>query len=239
MRALAAVSLLLFATVASAGDRIVVITDSHGIGSFGTGIEAWLRARPYTDWDFFAAGGSSPAQWTLTRWTTPCGFHETAGGQVLTRKCYELKVPHLSELWAAQPVSTGKTRRVTVIAHGSNYRMDSKASEVANTVALIKDAFAASDVCIWVGPPNMKRSPGFDAAGVAYKYGIIQAGIASVKAAGGGECALIDSRKISTYPKEGGDGIHYHWLKTKDPASLAEGPKWAAAVGVELDALLP
>lgn len=231
----AAVLALALALPASALDRIVVITDSHGVGSFGAGIESWLRARPSTDWDFFAAGGSSPMQWIATRWTTPCGLHEIAGGPILTRKCYEEKVPHLDELWARQPVSTGKTRRVTIIAHGTNYRMDDKAGEVAHSVALIKAAYAAGDVCLWVGPPNMKKTPGFDAAAVKYKYSIIEAAIAAAKAGGIGECTLIDSRPLSSYPKEGGDGVHYHWLKTKDPDSLAQGPKWAAAVAAKLD----
>ena len=35
----------LLALPARAADRIVVITDSHGVGSFGDGIEAWLRTK--------------------------------------------------------------------------------------------------------------------------------------------------------------------------------------------------
>ncbi|UPT75829.1 MAG: hypothetical protein M0D55_09240 [Elusimicrobiota bacterium] len=235
----AALALLVCAPAAAAvPDRIVVITDSHGVGSFGEALEAWLRARPDTDWDFFAAGGSAPRQWASSRWTTPCGYHATSAGPAVKRACREETVPHLDELWAAQPAGTSKTRRVTIIAHGTNYALDAKASEAASTLPLLKAAFKASDVCVWIGPPNMTRSPGFDASGVAYKYSIIEAALAAAKKTGH-VCSLVDSRPLSSYPKLGGDGIHYHWLKTKDPDSLSQGPKWGAAVAAKLDALLP
>ena len=85
----------------------------------------------------------------------------------------------------------------------------------------------------------MRKSPAFDSAGVAYKYSIIEAAIAAAKKDLGKECSLVDSRPLSTYPKLGGDGVHYHWLRTKDPESLAQGPKWGAAVAAKIDALLP
>lgn len=234
-----ALAAALLALPARAADRIVVITDSHGVGAFGEGLEAWLRARPDTSWVFFAAGGSAPRQWSTSRWTTPCAYQASSGGPVFKRMCKEEKVPHLDELWAAQPTGTSKERRITIIAHGTNYALGAKASEAASTLPLLKAAFNASEFCVWIGPPNMTKKPGFDAAAVAYKYSVIEAALAAAKTSTGRTCTLIDSRTISTYPAQGGDGVHYHWLRTKDPASLARGQEWAAAVAAKLSALLP
>jgi len=225
--------LLLLALPLSAAERVVVITDSHGVGSFGAGIEDWLGKRKDTAYDFFASGASSPRQWVSSRFETPCGFHQTSSAAKQTRKCLRLKTPFLSELWKAQGPAAGE-RRVTVIAHGTNYPLEGRASEVAVTKQLIKDAFAASAVCVWIGPPNMTKSPSFDAAAVEKKYSIIKDAIEAVAVETGNRCRLIDSRPLSSYPKKGGDGIHYHWLKNADEDSRSQGPKWAEKVAAEL-----
>ncbi len=230
--------LLFLALPAAAADRVVVITDSHGVGTFGAGIESWLERRAGTTYDFFASGASAPRQWVSSRFTTTCGYHRRSGEPAKARKCYPEKTPYLRELWSDQGPRASGERRVTIIAHGTNYPLSGAAAEVAVTKRLILDAFAASGACVWVGPPNMSKSPGYDAQAVADKYAIIQDAIESVAVETGNRCRLIDSRPLSQYPRKGGDGIHYHWLKNPDADSLAQGPRWAERVAAELALIL-
>jgi hypothetical protein len=217
-----------------ASDRFVVITDSHGVGAFGEALVRWLRQRPATEFDFFASGASAPLQWINGAFTTPCGFRESSREpRPEPFACKKLHTPKLASLWKEQGPRLSSERRISVIAQGTNYGIQPamRREQIVASVRLIEAAQAASDRCLWVGPPRMKASPGFDTAGVEYKYALIREAIAQAAArTGKPACELIDSRAFSHYPAHGGDGIHYHRAGMKSPEAIRAAEEWAEGV---------
>lgn len=217
-----------------ARDRFVVITDSHGAGQFGQTLTDGLRARANTDFTFFASGGSAPLQWLNRAFTTTCGYRENSRSiPTAPRACETVLTPRLSELWAAESSDRAQERRITVIVQGTNYSTKAalRAEQIAATKKLIQAARAGSDVCLWVGPPKMRRTPGYDAAGVEAKIAILREALESLGDAG---CTFIDSRPISEYPAQG-DGIHYHWPGSRNEGALRAASDWANRVLHEIE----
>ncbi len=224
------------ASTAAAKDRFVVVTDSHGIYHFGEGIENWLiQRKPKPEYEIVSSGGYMPTQWTprvdaagkahssQKRHTTTCGARYRTRASASVRECKAMTTPFLNEVWADQGPRKAGERRITVIAHGTNLPTSGREGLIASTVRLIQDAFAQSDECVWVGPPNMTR-PGNTPKEVQFKYEVIEAAIQKVREKTGKTCGLIDSRQVSTYPAGGHDGVHYQWpLRGATKAQIAEG----------------
>lgn len=215
-------------------DRFMVITDSHGAGQFGQALTDGLRRRALTDFTFFASGGSAPLQWLNRAFTTTCGYRENSRViPTAPRACETMLTPRLSELWAAETSDREHERRVTVIVQGTNFstKASLRAEQITATKKLIQAARAASDVCLWVGPPKMRRSPGYDSAGVEAKIEILQAALTQLGDQG---CTFIDSRPLSEYPAQG-DGIHYHWPGSRNEGALRAATDWATEVLREIE----
>ncbi|MBI3557623.1 MAG: hypothetical protein HY074_15285 [Deltaproteobacteria bacterium] len=240
------------ADAAAAGpknDRFVVITDSHGVGHFGEQLAHWLRNRPNTKFDFLASGASAPAQWTNNAFTTPCGFRDGSNiNPPRPRACKKLHTDALRDLWKAQGRRTDDERRISIIVLGTNFGMqpEIRAQQVLDTQKLLEDAMKTSDRCLWMGPPNMTRPHGFDAAGVEYKVKIIKEAIKlTAEKTGKPPCQFVDSRDFSTYPKASPtppstkpDGIHLHWPGNKDALAIKASGDWADGVAAQADCLL-
>lgn len=237
---LPAAFLFLAASTAQSKDRFVVVTDSHGIYHFGEGIENWLiQRKPKPEYEIVSSGGSMPTQWTprvdasgkvspnQKHHSTTCGARYRTRTSASSRECKAMTTPFLNEVWSDQGPRKSGERRITVIAHGTNLPTSGRDGLVASTVRLIQDAFAQSDECVWVGPPNMTR-PGNTPKEVQFKYEVIEAAIRKVREKTGKTCGLIDSRKVTTYPSGGHDGVHYQWpLKGATKAQVAEGKQRA------------
>ncbi|MBL7714635.1 MAG: hypothetical protein JNL01_04150 [Bdellovibrionales bacterium] len=214
---------------AQAWDHWTVISDSHGVGAFGGRISQWLRSRTDTSFYFLASGGSHPAHWLKETFTSPCAFDDSDSMDPKRKRvCLKILTPTLDGLLQARPKFD---RSITLIIQGTNFSLDPKQrkTHVQQTEDLAKIAAASSDLCFWVGPPNMTKSPGYDAAAVVEKFGILQDGLKNIPG-----CQLIDSRLISTYPASGGDGVHYHWPAAKDPVTIQAAEDWADRLIQEL-----
>lgn len=222
------VFLMLATSTLMAGDRFVIITDSHGVGKYGESLKSQIRNRPETSYHFFASGGSAPLQWLNRAFTTTCGFEETSTDEVSPSICKKLLTPKLSDLWDKYPVSPSE-RRVTIIVQGTNLPVAQAQFEeqVRYTKKLLNVALERSDVCIWVGPPNMRRAPGFDAQGVETKIKILMTALED-------KCHFIDSRQISTYPSTG-DGIHYHMPGSQNQGQIDASLAWAEATFLRIE----
>ncbi len=217
---------------------LVVISDSHGMGQFGSTLDQWLKnsKAPY---QFIASGGSAPLQWYNNAYVTPCGFasstHSTG-----TRACEKIKTPSIKDIWAN--FSEATSVKTTIIIQGTNIPVRSSAEKTEQTryaSSLIQKTFEVSQNCIWVGPPNMTRK-GYEAADVQDKYDVIKAAISQVANKTGRTCLLIDSRKHSVYPPGGTgkhDGIHYNWPGSKNPAEITASTNWANGIISELKKL--
>ena len=223
-------SLIFLHTLCFAGSRIVFISDSHGVGKFGDIVKTHLRAREDTRFHFFASGGSAPLQWINNAFTTTCGYQETSSDANATPGCQRIHTPRFSSIWERYP-RVPNERRISIIALGTN--LSPKASERAPQITQIRRlmdvALAQSDLCIWVGPPNMRRSPDFDQQGVENKVSMIQ----EVQ----NRCTFIDSRMISQDPSQG-DGIHYHWPGSRNIEQIQASSDWANAVMQEVESII-
>jgi hypothetical protein len=256
IRALLAAGLLLTAASAPAGDRFVVITDSHGVGRFGVGIASWRRSRGSTEFELFASGGAAPMQWWSGKYVTPVGFRDRSSepAPLLPVKAERLLTPTLATLWKELGRGSAADRRVTVIVQGTNIpssrvlgQMAEKtgmsvaslrAKEVAYAERLVREALAESDACVWVGPPETTRSPDWTAFENAHKVAIVRDALESHRTKHGKTCAFVDSRSLSSYPNGHGDGIHYHLLMSSDRVARQAAETWAEGVSARIEAAL-
>ncbi|MBL7664682.1 MAG: hypothetical protein JNM93_06080 [Bacteriovoracaceae bacterium] len=211
----------------------VVITDSHGVGKFGEELTRHIKsAGPLSGYDFIASGASAPLQWQNNLFTTTCGYRESSQAAAKARACYKLFTPSLKNVWAEQDIQES-SQRVTIIVLGTNFSTKPSRFEehVKETVGLMEVAYKMSNKCFWVGPPNMTRAPDFDVKAVEHRYSIIKRALRDLRTKGIAQtCQLIDSRLISTYPKVGGDGIHYHWPWQKNIETIQAATNWANGV---------
>ncbi len=232
--------LLLLAFRAFGSDEFVVVTDSHGVGEFGASLSNWLRSRKETQFEFFASGGSAPLQWLNDAYKTPCGLKESSLEIAPDpRTCNVLHTPTLESLWANHKMSPLSHRKITLIVQGTNFGIKPEIyqEQLRATKKLMKVALANSDECIWIGPPNMRRSPGFDEGGVEYKVSLIKAALELTEKETNKACVFIDSREISQYPTNG-DGIHYHWPGSKDSESIERAHQWGEALAARVESIL-
>lgn len=227
----------LFSTPSFAAEQthIVFISDSHGLGAFGDKIRDWLAYRPSTTFTFVASGGSAPLQWTNDAFETTCGIFEDSFSHPAQNwtGCKKMHTPDIHSLWMQNASHLNRdTRTITIIALGTNFSISPgrAKSHEAETQELVKAALYQSETCIWIGPPNMRRSPGFDAEGVEKKYQILKKGTQG--------CTLIDSRALSKYPENTGDGIHYQWPGSQNLSQIYAARSWASKVITKIEELL-
>lgn len=180
-------------------ERIVFIGDSHSVGEFGITLNSWLRSRPSADFVFFASGGSAPLQWRNGIFTSKCALKDDSSRPTPPKKaCSTLLTPKLSTLLAS-PESY--SRSTVLIALGTN--MSGKAEDRANEIKwaknLLNDVRTSGAQCAWIGPPDMSF---YSTEQIETRYSIIRNAIdQEAEASLGTPCTLIDSRKISHYPK--------------------------------------
>lgn len=226
--------------------RIVLITDSHGIGQFGVTLASWLRARSNTYYEFFASGGSAPLQWRNGIFKSTCANSaRSSDPDPLKKQCKTLMTPKLSDLLTriGSPGASDPAP-VAVIALGTNMSpwLTRVSDEIRWAMQLLGDVRKKKARCIWVGPPQMSR---FTDIELDTRYSMIESAIArEAKASGGTPCELIDSRKISRYPKsiedasKKPDGIHFDIPGVAYPEGLQAATDWANALILDLESKL-
>jgi len=200
-----------FSAIAQGEDSstaILYIGDSHSVGSFGIQEDALLRnitgARVYT----YAICGSSPSSW-FDGWKTGCGYYFKAPeGQEL--RGLEKDTPLLPKLLAThQP-------RYTIVELGANmYGAPSEWIERTShnmAMAIVN----SGSKCIWIGPPKARIQSEAEARRL---FDALSAGVLPY-------CLLFDSRKVTAYPAQGGDGIHFNTL---GDAGARMAGNWALA----------
>jgi hypothetical protein len=145
-----------------------------------------------------ASCGSSPSWWFYGT-KTPCGYFErkVSGAVTRTTKAPTPLLPHMLSEAHDHYVS-----QLVLIEQGSNQINDDPAHAEAMTRRMAEYVRAARADCVWIGPPQMRQ---FAGAPLDRAYQIIE------RALGGTGCVLIDSRKLSSYPEKGGDGVHFNF----------------------------
>ncbi|MDX8378864.1 MAG: hypothetical protein R8K48_02300 [Gallionella sp.] len=173
---------------------ILYIGDSHSVGSFGMQENALLRSVKGYRVATYAICGSAPLSWFLGAKTT-CGYYisDTAGQE---QRGWDASTPLIVNLLKEyQP-------RFTVVQLGANmygYPL-AQVKETAHQMAMA--IVNSGSKCIWIGPPQARIQP---APALALLFRALRAAVGST-------CLLFDSRKVTSYPDTGGDGIHFDSL---------------------------
>jgi lysophospholipase L1-like esterase len=203
------VGLLLLSVSAAAGERILVIGDSHSVGSFGRRLDDLLRERT-PEVATYGSCGSSPSWWFDGR-ATQCGyFHRGLNGR--SRRGTEAATPLLSTLLSEIEPDT------IVVALGANL-VNAPRDWAERTTRQMVELIAGKPGlrCVWVGPPHGRNKP---EPGFGEFYTLLE-GIVKPT------CEFIDSRPFAQYPETGGDGVHFDHLG-RPGVAIAE--KWAESV---------
>lgn len=219
---------VLAAQAPCARDRILFLTDSHGLGPFGEAMNRWLLGVPEAELQTYALGGSSPPWW----------YRGTVSPHAFTfNSCDGRPLP------AGRPVADGLVRAPsleTLISEGDGrYRRQIVILEQGGNVPGLPSLYREwgarmvkailsrpHNVCVWIAPPKMAK------VGAAYSQKVFEAirdGIADAAgdlrlASPDEACLLVDSRPVSEYP--GGDGYHYPY----SARGIEAARKWADAV---------
>jgi hypothetical protein len=173
---------------------ILFIGDSHSVGSFGMQEDALLRGKKGFQVATYAVCGSSPQSW-FDGFKTECGyfFKDTAGRE---QRGFTIETPQLANLLSMhQP-------RYTVVELGANM-YGGPVEWVENTANEMAMAIVNSgSKCIWIGPPQARIEP---EPGLGQLFDALNRAV-------GPYCLFFDSRKFTSYPATGGDGIHFNSL---------------------------
>lgn len=205
-----------FITAAVGAENVLVLGDSHSVGSFGSAFyKALGKHRPGTNVVLEASWGSSPNDWMQGK-GGPHYLHRGVDG-VRTQKPAG-SIPTMKSLMDKHKPA------MTVIALGSNLYKAS-AQWIRQTVEQMEaQATASGGPCIWVGPPDMRERGGEDAKE------LVKTIRATLK-----KCTFIDSLPLTSYPAKGGDGIHYDYLGGE---GIKKTASWAYEVSKKTNAIM-
>lgn len=172
-----------------AGSKVLMIGDSHSVGTFGTELDKQLRSAG-AQVQTYAASGSSANSW-LNGGTTRSGF--VARGSVSEQPPWNQphNIPKLADLIAQHKPD------VVIVNLGANFRSDpSQARRLAEVCK------RAGTRVIWVGPPKT-REDSSDGGARLRQFD------ESMKQALSGVGEYISSAEF-TPQYAGGDGLHYN-----------------------------
>jgi len=195
---------------------MLLVGDSHTVGTFGRTLDALLRTLP-AEAATYASCGSSP-EWWFSGHSTPCGyFQNDLNGHATTATQHP--TPLLADLVAEVHPT------VVVAALGANLVNASLDVVAAQSEKLAQAIHGAGARCIWVGPPHGRNKP---EPGFSRFYEALEKAVSP-------DCAFVDSRPYTHYPDQGGDGIHYDSLG-EPGKTIARA--WAKSVSNDIEKIL-
>lgn len=173
----------------------LVVTDSHGEGSFGDELVRLIESKKESV-SFYAVGGSTPKDWILGL-NQIWGYWEYHTGKKPIR--YERPTtPRLKEL-----LSKHSPERV-IIELGTNLIWRPISEEDINFIEEMVGLIAEiNSECIWIGPPDLK--PNY----IEHKKRTFEVHRILEEKLLVSHCKLVPSWKFTNFPKNQGDGIHY------------------------------
>lgn len=176
-----------------AGQRLLIIGDSHTVGHYGKTLDQACRDQGALVRSY--ASCSSHPIWWFDGTRTHCGYFARNERGKITRVPFGQlkKTPLLPELYRQfQP-------QLAIVSLGANM-IDYQREVVQSTSAKMARYFAERQVqLIWVGPPVVRLQPRWK---LNRLYGWLREAVAPY-------ADFIDSRPLTHYPPTGGDGIHY------------------------------
>lgn len=206
MKKLLLTALLGLCALPAYAGTVLFIGDSHSVGPFGWRLDELLRDSGRVTATYSSCG--SIAQWWVTAKPTPCGyfFRDTDGK---TEKGKKGPTPVFSDL-----LERVKPDAV-IVELGANYAgLPSDEFAVKDMAAMAGKIVASGAECYWVTKPDARKN----AENIPR---ILRLTSEAVK----DKCRIFDSTKVTKYPAEGGDGVHY-WFKEGMPIA----DEWARKV---------
>lgn len=203
--------------LARAHERVLFLGDSHSYGVYGTVIDGYFR-KTASKVVSIASCGSSPSTWTSVKAnfkTTNCGYwrKERSEGEVRVKsQKLESFSTHLDQV---KPDLVVLSLGTNILASRSNVE-----SELKSIDLMMEQVKKTGADCIWIGPPDLAKSPFKD----NLKYGIEKIKSQVEKYS----CRYIDSSKITSYPSGKSDGIHY---------GPADSRKWGESVTQQISGM--
>ena len=180
--------------------KTLIITDSHGEGTFGTELVRLLESKKINV-SAYAVGGSTAADWDRGL-NQVWGYWEHHTGYPEIRKTRP-KTPKFSDL--VNKIAPD----VVIIELGTNLIWRDLTSQdtvdIQNLLTAVKNSGAK---CVWVGPPHLRLKDENQINRVFEIQHLLESIIPL------GDCELIASWNFTKYPMTGGDGIHYDQIPT-------------------------
>ena len=205
--------LILFSNAfAQEAKTILYVGDSHSYGKLGTTIEKNLSQK-VSRVIMQSSCGATPSTWLGNNKyeKTVCGFWKKDGNEEIRSK--EHNTPKfVDELAKYRP-------DVTIVQLGTNIAAGAKPSNARNSiVAMMKAIKDESSKCIWIGPPDANSK-------VVTQVKLKETNDLLISLAKENNCQYIDSLKITKFPADNKEGIHY------PPSASAQ---WGEKVSVQL-----
>ncbi len=203
--------------------RVLLIGDSHSVGAYGRELERLFRESEGSEHvALYASCGSSPGSWLSGR-PTRCGYREKVGLQreVSVKSHATPLAERVISEWIKPGTEGPSGRSVIVVSHGSNL-VPKSLKQTEKEMRAFRDVLerttsSESTVCYWVGAPDSRT---FSDEKTAQTVDVIRASL-------GGRCTFIDSRVYTSYPANGGDGLHFDSLGAK---GREQAKAWAKGV---------
>lgn len=179
-------------------ERALFIGDSHSYGNFGNVIDKYLREQS-NQVVSISSCGSSPSTWVNNSnnfKATNCGYWRKTSDQNEIRVKSQKLDTLQNELMNLNP-------QLVIVSLGTNILSSSQniKNEIPKVEILLSQIQKVKAQCIWIGPPDLSRSPFSNHLKVGIKA--LQEVIEK------NNCRFIDSTKITKYPTGKLDGIHY------------------------------
>lgn len=191
---------------------ILYVGDSHSYGKLGGTVEKNLSGVS-SKVVMHASCGATPNTWlgTLKYEKTVCGYWMKEGETEVRLK--EHQTPKFKdELARLRP-------DVTIIQLGTNIAASSKPQNAqASIEVMMKAVSTEGSKCIWVGPPDANSK-------VVTRAKVIEVNKMISDLASKNGCQYIDSLKLTKFPANNSEGIHY-------PPSLSTD--WGVKVSAEV-----
>lgn len=204
--------------------KILILTDSHGVGPFGEEILERLRHAPGVTVDLRAIGGSAP-HWFERGTYTKGGYQGQANNTTPAPKhsSKPMHTPLLKDLLVDMKDQLVVSELGANLIGSKKYKVSREFVE-STTRRMVTAIQHSGAKCLWIGPPVMRY---FGDAEIARIIEWIEPALTGDSRFP--RCEWIDSRPFSSYPATGGDGIHYSF---KGGAAIARA--WAQAIAREV-----
>ena len=203
--------------------RVLHIGDSQSVGTFGRTIyEGFLDTQGEGAVLSIASCGSTARHW-LSGNATRCGYVQR--GELTMTKAARDRRNRRRRRSHATPVFETLAQRfhpdIVVVQLGGNYMGRTERFLRETVDRLAQQVVDSGARCVWVGPSDARRD---NAGGRGLSRDEVADLLPGIL---GDRCQFIDSRRYTSYPTNGGDGVH---LDSLGSVGRRMARAWAEAV---------